>query len=147
MNDVKHGGHFVEFGVSDCVDLSNTWLLEKTFGWRGVLAEPARVRHADLKKNRNCHIDTRCVWGAGPNASHGRIRFTEYACPDLSGVSQSIRWRRQKSIEYEVDTITLNDLLESHAAPAHIDYMSVDTEGSELAILSACDFDRWSLVR
>jgi hypothetical protein len=43
-----------------------------------------------------------------------------------------------------VPTVTLNDMLEEHGAPAVIDYASIDTEGSEFDILSALDFDRWS---
>lgn len=144
MNDCKHGGYFVEFGAADGVGLSNTWLLEKTFSWTGIVAEPARVWHAALRKNRNCHIDTRCVWGADSvTLGGGAIRFTEHACPELSGISALTPRRRGRSIEYTVETITLNDLLESHAAPSYIDYMSIDTEGSEFAILNAFDFDRW----
>jgi hypothetical protein len=45
---------------------------------------------------------------------------------------------------YKVETVSLNDLLAQYGAPAHIDYISVDTEGSELDILEALDFDRWS---
>ncbi len=148
LNDVRHGGYFVEFGATDGVDISNTWLLETHFGWKGILAEPARIRHADLRRNRRCHIDTRCVWsGETTAATGGRIEFTEHIHPDLSGVSALLprrRWCSTKSTAYEVETITLNDLLSEYSAPAHIDYLSVDTEGSELAILSACDFDRWS---
>ena len=52
---------------------------------------------------------------------------------------------RADSLSYPVTTIALNDLLEAHAAPRVIDYMSVDTEGSEYRILKAFDFSKYDV--
>ncbi|NKB76872.1 MAG: hypothetical protein GKR96_07435 [Gammaproteobacteria bacterium] len=41
----KQGGFFVEFGATNGVGLSNTHLLETKFGWKGILAEPAKLWH------------------------------------------------------------------------------------------------------
>ncbi|MEP2717966.1 FkbM family methyltransferase [Pseudophaeobacter sp.] len=141
QNDFKRDGFFVEFGATDGIGLNNSYLLEKQFGWTGILAEPAKGWHSDLAKNRNCIIDKRCVW----SASGETLRFTEAPRGENSAISSFTKTRRKlRGQNYDVETISLNDLLESHKAPSHIDYMSVDTEGSELDILSAVDFSRWS---
>jgi hypothetical protein len=52
--------------------------------------------------------------------------------------------RRNKKL-YRVETISLNDLLSQHNAPTTIDYISIDTEGSEYEILSAFDFSKYTV--
>ena len=137
---------FVEFGATNGVDLSNTWLLEKQYGWQGILAEPALGWHAALDQNRRCAVDKRCVW----RTSGETIVFNETNEPEFSTVnafSDKDRHaeRRASGNKYEVPSIALLDLLIEHQAPKVIDYLSIDTEGSELEILSAFDFTRYDI--
>ncbi|MBC7792643.1 MAG: FkbM family methyltransferase [Clostridia bacterium] len=139
----KRDGFFVEFGATNGVGRSNTHLLEKHYGWGGILSEPARTWHEALKRNRNCTIETRCVWDETGN----ELEFNETSDPELSTIdtfsSKDFHASSRKSGErYNVKTVSLNDLLAEHHAPHVIDYLSVDTEGSELKILSAFDFTR-----
>lgn len=139
--DFKEGGFFVEFGATDGVELNNSWLMEKQFGWQGILAEPARGWHEDLKRNRDCIIETRCVW----RATGETLQVTEAPRGENSAISTFVKpTRKLRGQSYDVETISLNDLLEQHNAPEVIDYISVDTEGSEFDILNNVDFDRWS---
>jgi FkbM family methyltransferase len=141
----KKNGFFVEFGATDGITLSNTFLLEKKYGWEGILAEPASNWQENLRANRHCIIDSRCVW----EKSGEKLSFFEANDGELSTISifkelDGHSEARKKGNEYFVDTISLNDLLAAHNAPNQIDYLSVDTEGSEFAILNELDFSRYS---
>jgi FkbM family methyltransferase len=142
----KPRGFFVEFGAADGVLTSNTWALERDFAWAGILAEPARTWHNSLKANRRCAIDTRCVW----SRSGEQLVFNETAMPLLSTIAtfseaDDHAKRRKDGTRYVVETVSLNDLLAQHGAPKTIDYMSVDTEGSECEILESLDFARYEI--
>ena len=47
---MQTNGFFVEFGATNGIDLSNTYLLEFHFNWTGILAESAKCWHESLKK-------------------------------------------------------------------------------------------------
>ena len=49
----------------------------------------------------------------------------------------------KKGEKYKVKTISLLDLLDINNAPKIIDYLSIDTEGSEFEILNAFDFQKY----
>jgi FkbM family methyltransferase len=140
LGERRGEGFFVEFGAADGRDLSNTYLLEREFGWNGIVAEANPADQAALRRNRRCGVSDHCVW----SRSGETVQFQVVdACPALSTIAEyqhSDQHDRSRATTIEVPTITLNDLLEQHAAPRHIDYISIDTEGSELAILEAFDF-------
>ena len=143
---VSKPGFFVEFGAADGVSLSNSYLLEKEFGWKGILCEPSRSWHEELKKNRSCAVDTRCVY----SRTGEKISFSENYIGELSGITEFTGDDHRGLIDrttssYQVETISLIDLLKHYNAPQHIDFMSVDTEGSEFEILNAFDFSRYSI--
>ena len=142
----KQGGYFVEFGATNGILLSNSFLLEQKYGWRGILAEPSRVWKTELLSNRpESIISTQCVW----ERSNQIISFNETQDPENSTISifrnKKSRYTRYRKVNhYEVKTISLMDLLIENNAPKYIDYLSIDTEGSELRILQAFDFSKFS---
>jgi FkbM family methyltransferase len=142
----KQNGFFVEFGAADGIKLSNTFLMENFFGWKGILAEPAYFWRKSLLKNRpNSKIEELCVW----KTSGETLTFNEVAEPELSTISEFSNLDKHKGFRedgkaYEVETISLADMLKKHHAPKHIDYLSIDTEGSEYEILKTFDFGTYT---
>lgn len=144
--DFKKNGYFVEFGATNGVDHSNTFLLEKRFNWTGIVAEAGKLWHSQLLENRNCKIELDCVW----SKTGEKLKFNETNAADLSTIdtfsdSDSHKELRKQGKKYYVNTISLNDLLAKYNAPKKIDYLSIDTEGSELEILSNFDFNSYKI--
>jgi FkbM family methyltransferase len=139
----KRYGFFVEFGASDGIEFSNTLVLEKLYNWSGILVEPNRSKHKLLSENREVIIDTRAVW----TESGQMIDFLEVSVGGLSGLTTSLRsvnsHKKRKNlgaVTYKVETVSLNDLLYSYNCPPEFDFLSLDTEGSELKILKKLNF-------
>lgn len=137
----KRNGFFVEFGATNGRDLSNTAVLERDFQWKGILAEPAKGWHAALKHNRTAAIDTRCVWSqSGVTMDFKETKLAEYSTLSSLADGDVHSEQRVEGQHYPVVTVSLNDLLKEHNAPGEIDYLSIDTEGSEFEILRSFDF-------
>jgi len=146
FSNFKKGGYFVEFGATDGLTLSNTYLLEKKFGWNGILAEPGKKWEKSLRQNRDAEIDTRCVYSSTGES----VRFTEVKKGEFSTItnfanSDHHSKKRVDSVEYFVESVSLKDLLDYHKAPEKIDYISIDTEGSEYEIIKNFDFNSYDI--
>ena len=147
-SDYKHGGFFVEFGATDGVLLSNTYLLETEFAWTGLCAEPNPKMFAQLRHNRRCVVSDACIAGA----SGQEVEFIFAGAFGGMAKHSSADMHGERRAAYaaaghvgRVTTVSLDDFLRSHRAPYDIDYLSIDTEGSEFEILAAFPFDRWNI--
>lgn len=134
---------FVEFGAFDGKTLSNTYFLEKELGWTGILAEPIPKQFVVCQQNRTCAVDSRCVWTESGltlpfNSVNGLNELGTIAAFEGRDGHSNTRASRRESIA--VTTVSLKDLLDEHQAPGTIDYLSVDTEGSEYEILQSFAF-------
>jgi len=139
-------GYFVEFGALNGRDFSNSFLMEKV-GWQGVVAEPHPDYERQIRKHRSCYVSTKCVFDTtGDTVTFHAVKGR----PALStiggfGTTDPRAQLRETFVEHQVETITLTDLLDEAGAPQVIDFLSIDTEGSEPQILRAFDFDRYPI--
>lgn len=139
----KRDGYFADIGAADGVHMSNTYLLEKQFGWSGIVADGNPFFREHLSKNRACWICTRCVAAhSGQTVAFNRTQNPMLATIERYSGSDFHAERRRDGKIVDVETISLSDLLEQAAAPDIVDYLSIDTEGSEFDILNAFDFSR-----
>lgn len=147
------GGFFLDSGASDGVTSNNTKLLEDSFGWNGICVEPNEDFFTVLRKNRRCHCLNCCLYDRD-----GEVDFLENAYT-LGGILNEyhphhLRYaQRSFQLASNVDGLpatvskpcrTLRSVLRECGAPKVIDYWSLDTEGSELAILKSFPFDEYT---
>jgi hypothetical protein len=140
----QRGGTFVEFGGADGLTHSNSALLESDFGWRGLLLEPNPFEFPLLRRNR---VACRALNAAVKCSDADEMELV--ICGQLSTVrgfepvDKHSAARSQAGVVRRVRCVDLNAAIESAGlGVGTLDYLSVDSEGSELAILNRFDFGR-----
>jgi FkbM family methyltransferase len=136
----KTDGFFIEIGAYDGVELSNTLALEQ-LGWKGICVEPLPHLQESLQKNRTCQI-----FNCAISSSNGHKEFV--VADVLSGFSDTLDTLRVSKERgtcktITVETMTFDDLLAKANAPEFIDFLSLDTEGSEFDILQSLDHSKY----
>ena len=138
---LKKEGYFLEIGASDGIKFSNTYLLEKKYNWNGICVEPIKEDYDKLINNRLCFCSNLAVY----SKSNEELEFNIYEYNLLSGLNEHINTYSNQPIKEKVivKTITLTDLLDNYSAPYFIEYLSLDTEGSEYEILKDFNFNKY----
>ena len=138
-------GLFVEFGGLKGDEYSNTWYFEKAYNWHGIMIEAEKKFIPHLKKVRpNCKIYNNAVCPPGVK----EVIFASSKLQGWSGILKSYedpRWHAQVATTFNVKCVDLNTVLKENNFN-HVDYMTVDTEGSEIEILETFQFHRFDIT-
>lgn len=136
----KRNGFFLDLGAHDGIYLSNTFLLERRYGWNGICVEANPDSFKKLSHNRNAVCVNVCLY-----STEGSISFAKrgvlggIVSPDMENKDPG----HQTGEVITMETKTLESVLSENNAPQEIDYLSIDIEGSEERVLAGFDFNTY----
>lgn len=138
---------YVEIGGNHPFQTSCTYLFYRLYGAKGVLCEANPHLAKILQAHRPQDIVVNVAVSAARDES---IKFYIARAHELSSIDRNhIRkfefgFGQQATVaeEIEVENLHINDFLNLHAGQ-DIDYLSIDTEGVDYAILEAMDMERF----
>ena len=161
----KKNGIFIDIGANDGLNLSNTYLLQKEYGWTGSCVEPIPEIYKKLCDNRqnipltvcSCYNaavhpdkDKKCIKFYHQTIFHELSSYT-YSPTHAARINAEQNARPENETrEILIDTIHIDNLFGSFIdgpygyygdAPYHVDFLSIDTEGSELEILKSLNWE------
>ena len=142
LHNNKDPGFYLDVGCHDGVDISNTYLLDKS-GWKGLCIDPFP---------RNFDKRTATVVKAVVYSSDDHEVEFDYSVedPGCSGIDAELGVHRERLFttttiqKHKFNTRTLESILAEFDAPRKIEYMNMDIEGAEYEALRVFPFDKWS---
>jgi FkbM family methyltransferase len=134
----KQNGYFVDIGAFDGVTDSNSYLMEKNFNWKGIIVECNPIWVDNIKHHRRNLFFPCAVYN-----EDDRVMSFYNTGNGLSGLVETNNHTNiVNSAVVNVTTKKLTTILKEANAPKYIDFLSLDTEGSEYEILKHHDFDK-----
>jgi len=125
-------GTFVELGAFDGLRESNSNFFETCLGWTGLLIEASRKSYEKLVQNRpKAHR----MSFAPSCKEEGVIGFHSYPLTNAGVVNYTTHYKHSIDVPCGPLTPVLLDLFED----GHINFFSLDVEGSEYSVLETMD--------
>lgn len=142
---------FVEIGAFDGTHYSNVRRLHEKYGWSGICIEPVRKNFQRLLDSY-AGSNVKCLRAAASNKD-GNLSIHVSTYPHLPEwgtdvasleAKETSRWDKYGAIwsEEKVNVTTLNQILETEKID-DFDFMTVDAEGHDLAVLQGLDFKKY----
>ena len=135
MNELglKKKGTFIEIGGGDGKNISNTYLLEKKYFWKGLICEPDKRLHNKIKKYRKSKIIKNPIVNTCK-----KVNFYQSSLYN-SSIIKTINSKKTK-----LNGLSLNRLIKKNIKGS-VDYISIDTEGNEYEILKNFNFKKFKI--
>lgn len=142
----KQNGFVLDIGAADGITGSNSFRLINEYNWSGFLIEACPKHESNLKILYDDIKDVNYFLGA-VNQTKKEIMFYEVAEHDmgLSNTIGELYTRNQDFINYQVQCLDINSILEKYNIPLDIDFVSLDIEGSENQVLDNWNFDKYKV--
>lgn len=152
-------GFYVEAGANNGVEQSNTFYLEKCFGWKGVLIEaiPETCEKCRRHRRKN-HVVNKALVSRHFTGETVRLHYANLMSAvdgALESQDEYIRLGLEcqdiaETYAVDVPAATLDSVLASLGELPPIDFFSLDVEGYELEVLEGLQDERflprWLLV-
>lgn len=144
-------GVCVEVGAANGVKGSNTLYFEQ-LGWKTLCIEPNPGQFESLEKYR------KEVLHYAVSDKSGKMNLTVFDVGEKNIMSSLTSLNPDQrlvdahshiindSYEVEVEVETLPNILELANFPTRINFISIDTEGTELDVLNGFDFDKYDVT-
>lgn len=134
----KRNGFFVDIGSNVAQALNNTYLMESQYDWDGICIEPNETVIPHLKEHRKCKIVNIGVYD-----KVATLEFESSHVSMMGGIKEHLQpkyrplgGKEEDWKTFLIDVKPLCMILDECNAPQDIDYVSIDTEGSEYHILN-----------
>lgn len=141
-------GSCMEIGACDGIFVSNSLIFEQQ-GWNCICVEPNKEYYTRLSKNRKLTANYAC--------GLQDIDDVDFTIFDLQGGNQSAISSLQvdqrlvsshthlitDSFKEKVNIRTIDTILKEFPLIINLDFLSIDTEGTELDVLKGFDINKW----
>jgi len=146
----SYTGTCVEVGAADGITHSNTYHFERK-GWKTLCFEPSPNAFKQCQINRK-----QCINCCISDADKGLQDFTVYQLNDdtTSAISSLVPDDRLVNklsslvkgvVKVKMSVRSLTSVLDELKFPRHLDFVSIDTENTELDVLKGIDFDKYHI--
>lgn len=146
----KENGFFVDVGAYDGVCGNNSLFFEETLHWNGICIEPIPEIFEKLRLKRKCAVVKGCAYDTDGILTFNHVKgYAEM----LSGVNESYNEKHRERIQTDInhqggeqtfiecDSYRLETLFDSYGV-TRVNYLSIDTEGSEMNVLKGINFEK-----